>query len=357
MFWNKNNIVEKISEIPLTLGEISEDVVGGVSTNNGFLHRVGLPGKNDPEDMYMCEGLCIGVNIEPELVYPYVSGSFPGKFAVRSSPYGFMLPYSISGNGLRKECHVLQPSELKEKYPLAYYRVVDFKANFHHDSSPLDPAYYSVRGKKLLEFLRTPKIIVNEGYQPSAAYDETGRHLFREGCGVVLKDPEMYLYITAVLNSPIARLFPAVCSYRMIYCNSLTPVVLKRFPVAFPENNSVKNLISTLSSYLIFIYRLKYTETGAGIGTEASSSFSELIGFYERILNLLVMDTYLKIEPPQKFLEILEENIHQYAGETEWEDSENLLSAMQCVKQKVSSTLDSEKCRFDMEFSDILNFQ
>lgn len=356
MFWNKNNIVEKISEIPLTLGDISEDIVGGVSTNNGFLHRVGLPGKNDPKDMYMCEGLCMGVNIEPELVYPYVSGSFPGKFAVRSSPYGFMLPYLISGNGLKKECRVFQPSELEKQFPLAFYRIVDFKANFHCDSSPLDPAYYSVRGKKLLEYLRTPKIIVNEGYHLSAAYDAAGRHLFREGCGVILKDPEMYLYITAVLNSPIARLFPAVCSYKMIYCNSLTPVVLKRFPVAFPKNESVKNLINILSSYLISIYKLKYAEAGEGTEKEVSS-FNELAGFYEKILNLLIRDTYLGIEPPQKFLEILEENIHQYAGETEWEDCDNLLNGMQYVKQTILSILDSEKDKFGMEISDILNFQ
>ncbi|MCQ1536106.1 hypothetical protein FTO70_10530 [Methanosarcina sp. KYL-1] len=352
MFWNKNNIVEKISEIPLTLDDISEDLFGGVSTNNGFLHRVGLPGKNDPADMYMCEGLCVGVNIEPELVYPYVSGALSGKYAVRSSPQGFMLPYSFSGSGPRKECRVLQPSELEAEFPLAYYRVMDFKANFHHDSSPLgSPDYYSVRGTKLLEYLNTPKIIVNEGYRMQAAYDEAGKHLFREGCGIVLKDPEMYHYVTAVLNSPVARLFPAVCRYRMVYCDTLTPSVLKRFPMAFPENEAVKNLISTLSSYLILIHRQKYAAAGAG----ASGSLRELAGFYEEITNRLVLDTYLGIEPAPKLLDILEENIHPYAGEMEWESCESLLSAMQYVKQEITSILNTEKCGLDLGLPDVLS--
>ncbi|MFY1112181.1 MAG: hypothetical protein AB3K77_10945 [Methanosarcinaceae archaeon] len=356
MFLKKNGLVEKIRETPLTLGDISEDVFGGISTGNIFLHKVGFPGNNDPQAMFMCEGLCVAVNIEPELVYPYVSGTLAGKFAVRSSPYGFMLPYEFSGSGVRKACRAIPPSELQEKYPLAYYQVMDFKKLFHHDASPLDSAdYYSVRGRKVMEYLNTPKIIINEGYRLQAAYDPTGNHVFREGCGIVLKDPEKYLYVTAVLNSPLAKLFPSLCKNEMSYPVSLTPAVLKRFPIAFPEDSRVENLVSTLSSYLIYLHGQQYA------AKEAENSgwldeLTELTGFYEELANLLVMDTYLGKDTSLRFLEILEENVHPFAGGMEFENDGSLLAAMHCIKQKLLGTHDFEKCRLDVGFPDLMSF-
>lgn len=353
MFWNKNGIVEKILETPLTLGDISEDVFGGISTNNTFLHRVGLPGKNDPQSMFMCEGLCVGVNIEPELVYPYVSGILAGKFAVRSSPYGFMLPYEFSGSGVQKASRVIPPSGLQEQFPLAYNRVMDFRELFHHDASPLDSAdYYSVRGRKVLEYLNTPKIIINECYRLQAAYDPEGKHVFRDGCGIVLKDPEKYRYVTAVLNSPLARLFPSVCKHEMLYSATLTPSVLKRFPIAFPEDERVENIVSTLSSYLIYLNTQRYAVKGA----ETSHWLDELTGFYEELANLLVLDTYFGKAPDPRFLEILEVNIHPFAGGMEFENDGSLLVAMHCIKQKLLGTQDFEKCRLEVGFPYLLSF-
>ena len=353
MFCNKNGLAEKICETPLTLGDISEDVFGGISTRNIFLHRVGLPGKDDPRAMFMCEGLCVGVNIEPELVHPYVSGTLAGKFAVRSSPYGFMLPYEFSGSGVRKASRVIPPFELQEKYPLAYYRVMDFRSLFHHDASPLDSAdYYSVRGRKVLEYLGTPKIIINEGYRLQAAYDPTGKHVFREGCGIVLKDPEKYLYVTAVLNSPLARLFPSLCKNEMSYPVSLTPAVLKRFPIVFPEDRRVENLVSKLSSYLIYLHGQKYAAKGA----ETSGWLDELTAFYEELANHLILDTYFGKDPDPRFLEILEENIHPFAEDMEFENDGSLVVAMHCMKQKLLDTGDFEKCRLEVGFPDLLSF-
>ncbi len=357
MFWNKNGLVEKIRETPLTLGDISEDVFGGISTNNILLHKVGFPGKNDPQAMFMCEGLCVAVNIEPELVYPYVSGTLAGKFAVRSSPYGFMLPYEFSGSGVRKVSRVIPPSELQEKCPLAYDRVMDFRKLFHHDASPLDSAdYYSVRGRKVLEYLGTPKIIINEGYRLQAAYDPAGKHVFREGCGIVLKDPEKYLYVTAVLNSPLARLFPSLYKNEMLYSATLTPAILKRFPIAFPEDRRVEDLVSTLSSYLIYLHGQKYAAKDMAKAAETSGWLDELTAFYEELANLLVLDTYFGKATDTRFLEILEVNIHPFAGGIEFENDGSLLVAMHCIKQKLLGASDFEKYRPDVGFPDLLSF-
>jgi len=60
--------------------------------------------------------------------------------------------------------------------------------------------------------------------------------VFGDGCGIVLKDPSKYPYVTAVLNSPIAWLFPALCKYEMIFENYASPSVLGFFPIVFPDN-------------------------------------------------------------------------------------------------------------------------
>ncbi|KKG12714.1 MULTISPECIES: hypothetical protein [unclassified Methanosarcina] len=352
MFLNENRIVEKICELPTKLGDISESIFGGISTKNGLLHRLAVPEGSDSDSLYLCEGLCKPVILEPELIYPYVSGAFSEKFAFNPSPYRFMLPYELSDKGNRKEGRIIPPEDLKVRFPMAYGRILEFKNQFDHDNSPLDSAdYYSVRGKKLLEYLGTPKIIATEGYRLQAAYDASGNHVFEGGCGIVLKEPEKYPYVTAVLNSQIARLFPAVCESEMVYSSSVTPAVMKRFPIVFPEDRLTEDLITTISGYLMFLNRQKYAA-----GNGVAGWLDELTGFYEQISNLLVMDAYFEDGIDPKLLGALEDNIHPYAGDMESESSESLLSVLYYIKQKIFETSNFKKYAFDAEFSGVLSF-
>ncbi|AKB73636.1 hypothetical protein MSLAZ_0375 [Methanosarcina lacustris Z-7289] len=352
MFLNENRIVEKICELPTTLGDLSESIFGGISTKNGLLHRLAVPEGSDSDSLYLCEGLCKPVILEPELIYPYVSGIFSNKFAFNPSPYRFMLPYELSDKGNRKKCRVIPPEKLKARFPLAYGRVLEFKNQFDHDNSPLDSAdYYSVRGKKLLEYINTPKIIVTEGYHLQAAYDAFGNHVFEDGCGIVLKEPEKYPYVTAVLNSQIARLFPAICKSEMIYSSSVTPAVMKRFPIVFPEDRLTEELITNLSGYLMFLNRQK-----SEAGDSVAGWLDELTGFYEHISNLLVMDAYLGDGIDPMLLYALEDNIHPYAGDMDSESSGSLLSVLYYIKKKILETSNFKKYAFDTEFTGILSF-
>ncbi|AKB19269.1 MULTISPECIES: hypothetical protein [unclassified Methanosarcina] len=352
MLLNENRIVERICELPTTLEDISESIFGGISTKNGLLHRLVVPEGSDSDSLYLCEGLCKPVILEPELIYPYVSGTFSERFAFNSSPYRFMLPYELSDKGNRKECRVIPPEELKVRFPMAYRRILEFKNQFGHDNSPLDSAaYYSVRGRKLLEYLSTPKIIATEGYRLQAAYDASGNRVFEGGCGIVLKEPEKYPYVTAVLNSQIARLFPAVCEYEMIYSSFVTPAVMKRFPIVFPEDRLTEDLIANISGYLMFLNRQKYAA-----GNSVAGWLDELADFYEQISNLLVMDVYFGDGIDPKLLGALEDNIHPYAGDMESENSESLMSVLYYIKQKILETSNFKKYAFDSEFPGILSF-
>lgn len=349
MFLNENRIVEKVCEFPTTLGDISENIFGGISTKNGLLHRLTVPEEGDLEPLYLCEGLCKPVVLESELIYPYVSGAFSEKFAFNSSPYRFMLPYELSENGNRKEYRIIPPEELKVRFPLTYGRILEFKNQFNHNDSPLEPADYSVRGRKLLEYLNTPKIIATEGYRLQAAYDVSGNHIFENGCGIVLKDPEKYPYVTAVLNSQISRLFPSICEYEMIYSSSITPAVMKRFPIAFPEDQLTEDLITNISCYLMFLNQQKY-EAGYNI----SNWLDELAGFYEQLSDLLVVDAYFGKGIDPKLLDALEENIHPFAGDMKSESDESLLRVLHYIRQRILESSNFKNYGFDEGFSGIL---
>jgi len=351
MFPKENKIVEKICEIPVTLEDVSESIFGGVSTKNGLLHRLVLPEEGESDSFYLCEGLCKPVFLEPELVYPYVSGAFSEKFTFRPSPYSFMLPYELSDEGKRKDCRAISPEELKARFPMTYRRILEFKAEFRHDTSPLNSADYSIKGRKFLEYFNTPKIIATEGYHLQAAYDAVGNHVFEDGCGIVLKDQNKYPYVTAVLNSPIARLFPLVCRSELMYSSSVAPAVLKRFPIVFPDNGLTEDLINTISGYLVFLNRQKYA-TDYGV----TDWPRELTGFYEQISNLLVLDTYFINDLDPRLLDALEENIHPYAGDLESENSESLLGALYYIKQQILETSSFGKYRFNMGLTGILSF-
>jgi hypothetical protein len=261
-----------------------------------------------------------------------------------------MLPYKLSGEGKKKEYKIIPPEELKARFPLAYERIIEFKYQFRHDTSPLKSEDYSIIGGQLLEYLNTPKIIATESYHLQAAYDAVGNHVFGDGCGIVLKDPSKYSYVTAVLNSPIARLFPAVCKSEMIYSNYTTPAVLGRFPIVFPDKCLTEDLINTVSGYLMFLNRQIYA---ADYGV--TDWLRELAGFYENISSLLILDTYFLNDIDPGLMDSLEENIHPYAEDIESENSDSLLSALYYIKQKIIETSRFGKYRFKMGLPDILS--
>lgn len=356
MFVKQNKIVEKICEIPVTLGDVSESIFGGINTKNGLLHRLYLPEEGGSDSYYLCEGLCEPVFIEPELVYPYVSGAFSEKFAFRPSPYSFMLPYELSNKGKKTEYNIIPPEELEAIFPMAYGRITEFKRNFRHDTSPIKSSDYSIKGKKFLEYFKTPKIIATEGYHLQAAYDAAGNHVFENGCGIILKDPSKYAYVTAVLNSSIARLFPSVCRSEMAYSSYIAPAVMKRFPILFPDSRLTEDLINTISSYLAFLNKEKYARDYG-----VPDWLRELTSFYEQILNLLVLDTYFVNDLDPRLLNALEENIHSFAGDMDskdgdYEDRDSLLSVLYYVKQQILETSNSQKYKFNMGLPEILNF-
>ena len=106
MLSKENEIVEKICTIPVTLKDISKSIFEGISAKNILMHRLLFPEEDISGSYYLCEGLCKPVFSEPEIIYPYVLGAFSEKFAVRPSPYRFMLPYELSEELKRKSTKV-----------------------------------------------------------------------------------------------------------------------------------------------------------------------------------------------------------------------------------------------------------
>lgn len=348
MFWSKNSIVEKMRMVPETLDDISADIFRGIRTEKDCLHRVSLSGKQDPEAPYVCRGLYRGINIEGELMYPYIDSAFSNEYAVHPSPSRFMLPYEIAGERPKKECRIIPPGELKERFPLAYSRVSDFRQLFHHDDSLLEsPDYYGLHGRKMLEYVGTPKLVVTDSFRLQASFDANGKHIFEDGCGIVLKDPSRYHYVLAVLNSSVARTLPSICMQENLNCGLTTPAALKRFPIAFPEDGLIENLVSTISRYLIYIHGQVYA---AG----SSESTQNLQAFYARIVNLLILDTYLTNDLDPRFLDILAENVSPLPEKFEYESGVEFMNTLRTTKENILETPDFGKCRFNAEFTNIL---
>lgn len=357
MFWSKNSIIEKVRAISNTLDDISADIFCGISTDNEYLHKLSLSEEDSPETPYKCLGLNRGINIERELVHPFIDSALSNEYALHPSSYCFMLPYELKTDGMKKECRLLEPEELKERYPLTYARITKFKSNFRHDSTALSPDDYSIRGCKPLQYVGVPKIIVSDHYSFQASFDPAGNHLFEKGCGIVLQDPSRYFYVLAALNSSISRVFSEICQNNRLYNGSLTPAVLKRFPIVFPDEKNLESLISTLSSYLTYIHGHIYRNPSPDI---AESEDYELLKFYERIVNLLVLDAYFTKDLDPRFLEILEENIMpsgkypESFGFSGSEDPGAFMDKLRAVKQDILDTPDFGKCRFNSEFTNIL---
>lgn len=355
MFWSKDYIVERLSEIPRTLEDISIEVFEGVPPTNDFLQKAGLSSENCTDVSCVCRDSNTNVSIEQvsiekELMYPYVDDSVLNEFTVQSTQYQFMVPYKILDNNIRKEYRIFQPEELKAEFPVAYKQLLEIKQQSETEEDEFVSADYRFENESFLSYINTPKIIITSNARLQASYDYTGKHVFANGVGVVLGDPTLYLYVTAVLNSSIARAFPEVWSRKGVQSRSkLNSQMLKRFPIAFPKKDGIENIISTISRYLIYLNRQKQMAKAYAI-----PGYQELIDFYKRISDLLIVDTYITNDLDPKLLDVLAENITASDGGFEYSDDINLLIGLQEIKKNILSAPDFGKCRFSNEFTNIL---
>lgn len=354
MFWSKDYIVERLSKIPRTLEDISIEVFEGVSPTNDFLQKAGLSRDNCADASCACRdstNVSIErVSIEKELMYPYVDGSISNEFTVQSTQYQFMLPYEILDNSIRKEYRIFQPDELKAKFPVAYKQLMEIRQQSGTEKLDLISTDYRFENESFLQYINTPKIIVTNNFRLQASYDPTGEYVFANGVGVVLGDPTLYHYVTAVFNSSISRAFPEIWSHKGVQdTSSLSSQMLKRFPIKFPKKENTENVISTISRYLIYLNKQKQMAKAYAI-----PGYQELIDFYKRISDLLILDTYITNDLDPKLLEILAENITASDGGFEYTDDINLLIGLQEIKKNILSSPDFGKCRFSNEFTNIL---
>jgi hypothetical protein len=356
MFWSKDDIVERLSKIPRTLEDISIEVFEGVPSSNDSLYRASLSIENCTDSTYICRNPQTNVSIEQvsiekELTYPYMDGSLSNEYAIHASQYQFMLPYEILGLGIRKEYKIFQPDELKTKFPIAHEQLTENKFKSGAEKQELDSAdCYRLESESFLQYINTPKIIITENYNLQASYDSLGKYVFADGVGVVLGDPTLYHYVTAVLNSTISKAFPEIWSREQGQNRSkLCPKMLKRFPIVFPKSQTTENLVSTISRYLIYLNRQKHAAKVYSI-----PGYQRLIDFYKRISDLLILDTYMTNDLDPQLLEILEENITSSDEELEYSDDINLLIGLQAIKENILSSPDFRNCRFSNEFTNIL---
>lgn len=351
MFWSKEDIVERLSKIPRTLEDISIEIFEGVPSANDFLHKVSLSREACTDAPYICRSLHKNVSIEQELMYPYMDGALSSEFAIHPTQYRFMLPYEILGHDIKKEYRVFQPEEMETLFPMAYKRLMEIKYKFRTDGERLNSAdCYRLEDESFLQYINTPKIIITDHYRLQASYDSVGSHVFADGIGVVLGDPTLYHYVTAVLNSSISRAFPEIWNREKVRSNnSLCPKMLKRFPITFPKSEFTETLISTISRYLIYLNRQKYAAKVYSL-----PDCQKLIDFYKRISDLLILDTYIANDLDPRLIEILAENITSSEEEFEYSNDMSLLIALQTIKKNILDSSDFRKCKFSNEFTNIL---
>lgn len=361
MFWSKDDIVEKLSKMPRTLEDISIEVFESVHPTSDFLYDASLSKGECADSTCVCRNLQTNasieqanieqVSIEKELTYPYMDASLSNEYVIHSTQYRFMLPYEIIGFDIKKEYRIFQPDELKTKFPIAYKQLMENESEFGNEKKKFNSAdCYRLENESFLQYINTPKIIVTDHYNLQASYDPVGKHVFADGIGVVLGDPTLYHYVTAVLNSSISRAFPKIWEREHGYNRSrLCAKMLKRFPIVFPKAQIIENLVSTTSRYLIYLNRQKSEAMVYSI-----LGYQSLIDFYKRILDLLILDTYMTNDLDPRLIEILAENITPLDEELEYSDDISLLIGLQAIKENILGFTDFRKCKFSNEFTNIL---
>jgi type I restriction-modification system DNA methylase subunit len=211
---NISEIMKKLSNNPLTLGDIAKNIFQGLTTSADRIYFVKV--LSGTEETARIQNLADNqeFTLEKAVLRKLLKGKDIRKWAVEWKGYYVVNPYLVK-NG---NAYLIPLSEFKVTYPLTYEYFKHYESQLkarENNRLENDNNWHQYIYRKNLEKFEQPKIITQVlASSNTFALDNEGTYYFvgggnAGGYGIVLKEEykDYYFYILALLNSKVLEFY------------------------------------------------------------------------------------------------------------------------------------------------------
>ncbi len=304
-----SKILAKIKLQKDNFKKITNKIFKGSSTGNDDLFLFDLIQKNNDTSIVYSKGLNQNVELENELLRPFLYGEDVRRYMPPQSKKLLLYPYKIEND----KSYLIDYEELKQKYPKAFGYLNMIKSNLLKRKIKLnDRDFYKYSAARSLTEYRKPKIMIPDMLITNRiSYDEQGKFyhgpavhsvVFNEDLG----NKDQYFYL-AVLNSKVFWYFITHTSTALRgNAYRLTPEFLE--PFCFPKidlnNSNERGVYEKINDMVKTILHLNKQLLDLGDKkTEQYNKLNEEINRIDKEINELVYNIYGITEEEKKIID------------------------------------------------------
>jgi hypothetical protein len=282
------------------LGEITERMAQGIRTSANTVYVLDRVGKHGTR--YVSEHLGREVELEPDLLLPFLGAEHMRRYEVVPTPKVVLVPYTTTGANTGD---LLAAKEIALKYPAtwAYLKECESVLRGREDGKVDGPEWYGYVYPKNLEVMGSAKILVPDIVEhPTFSLDDKGRFAFVSGYAITLqpKHRAHMLFVLGLLNStPIGDFLKAVSTPLRGGWYRPFPQFMEQIPIKLPTTAADRKLAERITSSVRAIMDAKAAlrpplsaTGGPKLSDRETKQHEAAIEAHETIINKAVFELY-----------------------------------------------------------------
>lgn len=275
-----------------TLGEVAEFIAPGICANIHpvyFLDRV-LRRPNT----YFSHFLGRKVELEPELIHPFLQTERITRYEVPASAQVVIIPYELAGTKQGRPITMRKLQSLRKTW--AYFKECGDILASRVGGRMVDDGWYGFVNPKNLALVNSPKILAPDAAQsPRFAIDSKGTAAFVNGHAVALPAglTKQLWYLLGLLNSSLLSAFlkDVSAQNRDGFC-SLLPQFISKMPIKNPESDGDVKLANQISTAVRAIIKIKSKLQRTKLSDHELASLEGEVETHDRKIDELVLRLY-----------------------------------------------------------------
>ncbi len=283
--------LEKATET--RLADITERMAQGIRTSANTVYVLDRVGKQ--RTRYVSEHLGREVELEPDLLLPFLGAEHMRRYEVAPTPKVVLVPYATTGTNTGD---LLAAKEIEGKYPAtwAYLKECEKVLRGREDGKVDGPEWYGYVYPKNLEVMGSAKILVPDIVEyPSFSLDDKGRFAFVSGYAITLqpKHRSHMLFVLGLLNSaPIGDYLKAVSTPLRGGWYRPFPQFMEQIPIKLPTTAADKKLAERIALGVRAIMAAKAALRRPKLSDREKNQLDASIEAHEAAINKAVLALY-----------------------------------------------------------------
>jgi len=288
-------LFEKLSKMPVKLGDIAEKTAQGIRTSANEVYVVDIVSDDGVTMTVESKYLQRSAQIESSLALRFVEGKEIRRYSVRPTGKAVIVPYRV----VHGRSQLIPLKQLQRDWPLTFAYLSEAKSHLREreNGRMASDDWYAFSRNQALDVISLPKLLTPDiANRSSFAWDSEGAFAFTSGYAITLKRhcEVAPLYVLGLLNSSLIETYwkqistPIRGGFYRFFSQFLAQLPIRSIDFTNPTDKAMHDEMVRLVDQMLTLHRQL-----AASGTDREKSGLQLqIAALDRAIDSLVFRLY-----------------------------------------------------------------